>query len=221
MQGKSSPLIHRDQAHNGSAGPKEGTDPTLFSKLLLGLFNAVPRAHRCFAFQRPATVCKLLVGVSSWLLEITTSREERRQVNASSRFCPLLFSKPYPRCYLSTVSTGVGLDPLKSSSTTKWLESGRNSHFRLLPPAETSWKKASFALTTSGSIVLQTMAEEKKPLLDTVPCFGQPQSPSSAGPIWCENAAVFGDEERNDHQEGNFWNSGQWIDCARGIGKEE
>jgi len=71
------------------------------------------------------------------------------------------------------------LSPTISSSTAKMLESGRNWRFRQVVRSERSMLERSFELASSGSIVRDAIVE-KRPLLDTVRCFGRPQSSSTA-----------------------------------------
>jgi len=60
------------------------------------------------------------------------------------------------------------------------LESGRKTRFRRVVPSVTTMMELSFGSVVSGSIVLDAMVEKDKPLLDTITCFNQPQSPSTA-----------------------------------------
>jgi len=63
-----------------------------------------------------------------------------------------------------------------SNFITSWLENGRKWRFWRVRPAETRRKDTLFGCTLSGSIVLDAMVEKKKPLLDTVHWFSQPQT---------------------------------------------
>jgi len=96
------------------------------------------------------------------------------------------------------------------------LKSWRKWPFRRVVLSETAMMELSFEVASSGSIVLSAMVEKGKPLLDTIRCFSQPQSPSTATAKTAPFPGFSTSHAPNAEEGGIFGTHHQWMDCTLG-----
>jgi len=116
-----------------------------------------------------------------------------------------------------SLRTLYGPNLLISPSTAKMAKSERKWRFPMPTIAKTGRTEGSFKLALSGSMALNAMVQKRKPSLDTIPCFSQPQSPSTATTKTATFQHFSACKVPNEEEKWIFRRFHQWINCIWNV----